>query len=1033
MPPVVAAVAAIAAWVAANAVVIMAVMTIAAIGMMAYTIASMPGTASNELKGRQQTVRSAVSPHRVIFGEVVVGGTLIYVVSYGDNNKYVYLAIALAGHQVEEIGDVWIGDKLTTDGTFAGTVRNSRWYIPGGGAVTVNDDLKDYIPETLTITSLTTGVVSPSLYTVDSFNWTIHFDPSLVGQTVTVHYETSWVKIIKHLGADDQEADAELISASNGLWTSAHRLRGVAYIIARLKYDPNVFPMGLPNIKARVKGYNQIYDPRTGLTGYSNNWALCVLAYLTAPFGLGCGLDETDAAASFIAAANISDETVQIKTGTGTGYTTDAAGYEQGRTVIHLIAGTGTILAGDVVTIDGHDYLVKYSLDSAGYLTLDTGLVDALSATTHTVTVAAVNDEKRYTCNGTFTLDMKPVDIMQRLLSAGMGKLVWQQGKYIIKAGAYSSPVGALNESDLRGKITVQTKQSKQHRFNGVKGTFSDPLKNWQPSDFPLVTNALYVSEDNGEEIYHDIELAFTTSNHASQRIAKIMLEKNRQGITLNFPAKFTAFRYAVGDVLQVSISRLGWVNKEFEVLGWTLAKDGAGVDLTLQEEAAGCYDWNYGEATVVDLAPDTQLPNPWVVAAPTGLALTEELYWGNSKGDIKTRGTLTWAGADGMAQRYRVALDGVAVGETIDAQWSFNDLSTQVYSFSVAAVNALGVASPYTTLNYRVLGKSAPPPACSAFLVNRQPDGTREFTWTINAPLDLAGYRIRYVAGTSGTWESMLPLHEGLLTSSPYETNQLPAGDYVFAIVSEDTTGNQSPAVYIETTLDDPRLADVIIDRYPDKLGWPGTLGNCYLDELGQLVAVDTKTWADFATDVVTWADWTAWARAPYTPITYTDEVIDLGVAAPFTPIVSVIASGTVTVEMQTSDDGATWSGWGALGFTIHRYVQFRFTVANASGLAVIKAATIFLSGKPVVTEIGDLVTSGLAGGNRIGTGDIRLPVSGKYVKINTVLLTLQSVGAGWSYTLIDKDTTVGPRVKIYNASGVLADATIDAYIKGL
>jgi hypothetical protein len=47
--------------------------------------------------------------------------------------------------------------------------------------------------------------------------------------------------------------------------------------------------------------------------------------------------------------------------------------------------------------------------------------------------------------------------------------------------------------------------------------------------------------------------------------------------------------------------------------------------------------------------------------------------------------------------------------------------------------------------------------------------------------------------------------------------------------------------------------------------------------------------------------------------------------------------------------------------------------------------------------------------------------------------MIALQNVGAGWSWELIDKDTSVGPRVKIYNSSNTAADATIDALVRGI
>jgi hypothetical protein len=52
--------------------------------------------------------------------------------------------------------------------------------------------------------------------------------------------------------------------------------------------------------------------------------------------------------------------------------------------------------------------------------------------------------------------------------------------------------------------------------------------------------------------------------------------------------------------------------------------------------------------------------------------------------------------------------------------------------------------------------------------------------------------------------------------------------------------------------------------------------------------------------------------------------------------------------------------------------------------------------------------------------------------VVIQQVALTLQSVTSGWSWVLVDKNTTLGPLVRIYNGA-TPADCVVDAYVKGL
>jgi hypothetical protein len=122
------------------------------------------------------------------------------------------------------------------------------------------------------------------------------------------------VRIDRHLGAADQAANANLIAETAGKWTANHRGRGRAYVAVRLKITAQAFPSGPPNIAALVQGANSILDPRTNTTSWSDNPALCLAWYLTAPFGWKASWDDIDIPA-LIAAANICDELIGTRAG----------------------------------------------------------------------------------------------------------------------------------------------------------------------------------------------------------------------------------------------------------------------------------------------------------------------------------------------------------------------------------------------------------------------------------------------------------------------------------------------------------------------------------------------------------------------------------------------------------------------------------------------------------------------------------------------------------------------------------------------
>jgi hypothetical protein len=134
--------------------------------------------------------------------------------------------------------------------------------------------------------------------------------------TLTGGFQSDWgtyVTIDRKFGTATQAASSNLTSA-NVLWTSNHKLSGMAYIALRLEWNQDKFPQGVPNITAVVRG-KKVYDPRLDVIAYSQNPALCLRDYmLDSSYGLGETNTNIDSTA-LIAAANLCDEQVSIDAG----------------------------------------------------------------------------------------------------------------------------------------------------------------------------------------------------------------------------------------------------------------------------------------------------------------------------------------------------------------------------------------------------------------------------------------------------------------------------------------------------------------------------------------------------------------------------------------------------------------------------------------------------------------------------------------------------------------------------------------------
>ncbi|WP_137923957.1 phage tail protein [Cupriavidus sp. 2SB] len=772
-----AAAAAVGAWIlgAGSSVLVAnligaAVYAVTAIGI-SFAIGSLMGAIfkprtnngfASEAQGRTQIVRSNVQPRNMIYGRAMTSGPLVFAGSTDGEkkNQFMHLVVVLADHECDAIEEVYLGEDAVgpldangnaTSGRYSKSWSDTRRFSSAVAPGQTTFALDPGVP----ITRIISLIATSGGGLVENPYPTYTFTPGASLVTITnMDPNTTWldlefeakvgrslVRIKKHLGGENQSADSDMVAELAGAgWTWDHRLRGVCYIYVRLEYDADLYPNGLPNIKALVRG-KPVYDPRHGITAWSANWAICTYDYLRDTRGFGCDDSDIDIP-SVINAANICSEYIEVAPG---------------------------------------------------------------------------QFDQRYLCNGIVMLDKSPRDNLAELITAGGGTVTITGGVFRLFAGAYDIPTVTLTESDLRGPVKVQARTSRKDLFNRVKGTYVSPANSWQPSDFPAVGNSLYSGQD-GEVIDRDIELPFTTDAVQAQRLAKIILERSRQGIVVDVPAKMTAFQLTAYSTVYLTLAKFGWTNKVFRVMSWKMSEDG-GVDLVLNEEAAAVYDWNYGNATTLDPAPDTNLPSPYVVPELGAIALDsgEQHLILNGNGQIVTRVLATWPAVTDAA---------ISVTGKIELQYKRADAvdwqslapvqgdTTSFYLSPVEdgmpyvvrgrLVSALGVRSrawSYSPVHV-VVGKLAPPANMTGLSMTVL-NGFANMTWDAATDLDVRNggqARIRHTTDlVQPSWGSAIDI--GGLISGAANSAQLPllAGVYLGKWI--DSTGHESAAAAMVIT----------------------------------------------------------------------------------------------------------------------------------------------------------------------------------------------------------------------------------------
>lgn len=543
-----------------------------------------------------------------------------------------------------------------------------------------------------------------------------------------------YMTIRKHLGGHYQNADENAV-ANMPDWKSDHRLQGISYLYITMTKNQDIYPTGVPNISAVVEGPS-LYDPRIGDNRWSTNVSLYAHDFLrNSEYGFGVFSDDIDEV-NVSAQANICDEIVDTENqsinvssiDTSTDIFTlegDLLLWQFGDRV--TVSSTGSLPGG--LSSDEEYYVIPYQVATTPRIKLAASLDESMDKTAIDITNAGggvititKTGEPRYHGGGLFDTESNLSETLNNLVSSMAGRAVCIGGYWTLLAGAWRTPDLELGIEDMRGTgMSFRNSLTMSESFNLVKGLFVSSINQYQSSDYPSARYEQFIAQDNGIESPKEINLPFTNRATTAQRIAKIELFRGRQDIVFNSDFSLKALQVQPGDTVELNIDRLGWPGKIFEVTEFTLdiASGNLVTRLNLRETAQAIYDWSQGEAIDYDPAPNTNLPNPYVVFSPTGVSYNSRVA-DTSGGDTLYIMQLQWDMHPDAFVREFGDFE-LQFKKSSDSEWlpSFfvegsltqSDLfSSQIgvpYDLRIRARNNLGVRSSWVTLLGAVVGSS--------------------------------------------------------------------------------------------------------------------------------------------------------------------------------------------------------------------------------------------------------------------------------------------------------------------------------------
>ena len=433
-------------------------------------------------------------------------------------------------------------------------------------------------------------------------------------------------------------------------------------------------------------------------------------------------------------------------------------------------------------------------------------------------TTVLSDSSKQYTINGVVQASQNSGTVLQEMMTSCGGTLFWGAGAWRLFAGAFVAPTKILTLDDLRSGISLDTKMSMANNFNAVRGTFIDRDEGYVSADYPQINSSAFLAEDNGIESILDLALPYTTNPIAAQRLAKQMLFRNREQLTLSAEFGLNALNIEVGDFIKFRNDRYGWTTgneKTFEVTDWKLSPNveegDLRVSMTLRESSSSAYGFNASDEQDIisnntNLLPYYDVPSIGVTVSKEYREVNESVvnvlvieatsseiervesvivkYKKTSDTVFKSVGQAILVNEGTTAGRFEVVgIDAPQVNEP-----AIN------YTISVTPVNALGYKGTTITTTFNVTHDTTPPSAPTN-LTHLLSGGTAFFNWSPVTALDLSHYKLYYSSNSSANFGDASTLVKVDKIARPATSVSFPALAGKFFVSSVDKTGNESTA----------------------------------------------------------------------------------------------------------------------------------------------------------------------------------------------------------------------------------------------
>ncbi|WP_300396686.1 phage tail protein [Henriciella sp.] len=435
-------------------------------------------------------------PRELVLGRFAKTGSFVAAWTHQQQNKSLTRIYAIADHRINKLDKVWINGDLLINTALTHGVRTEITALRSGG------------PRA----------------------WITFYD-----------------------GRPDQTADSFLQSVEP-TWTSAHRLRGVAYVIIDHRWDSDL----ANSYDYRFGGEGaKLYDRRLDTTAG------------------GSGSQRWDDPSTWAYTANAMVAADHYRSG------------------IRIMSGSTAMWFG-----------VGEAPDAVPYAEFE-ALADHCD---ENVTLKAGGTQKRYEVNGVLSASDDHAKNLEKIARQMAARAIDQGGRIAFRPPIERTPVITLTDGDLkRGTESVADPGGLiDDMVNTLSGRFINPANDYKKDDYPEVSISAYVDDDNGE-IGDTLDLDLEISGERSQRIAKLKIEDSRRIFQLTETYTVKARVIEPGEwFVRESVIRGFPSGKTFVADEVTRFRDGS-IEVVATEIDPDQLVWD--EETAVDLSEPPSFP----------------------------------------------------------------------------------------------------------------------------------------------------------------------------------------------------------------------------------------------------------------------------------------------------------------------------------------------------------------------------------------------------------------------------------------